>query len=236
MFIHSWSVEEQNKITKLYQPKASVFEKQKDFTPDVNAVDPQHFLYHWERDRNYLFRGFSFFYTRGKSLELCQKHMESTGDTYDCVVVCRFDAGQRDRDQQREFYVSRVNFDPTNPMNYLYSALYDQLNAGMADQWFYSKPENVLPFTKMYDRVQAYLTPGSEYEKAATTGWPDSNFFKHPSPTDPRQFTNEVLKPQSERSKELAKYPRWDCVNNHLLHKWFLIEQGIYPTCKYLVG
>jgi hypothetical protein len=236
IFFHSWEPDLEKKLRKLYNPTSCLLEPQIDFSPMVNQVDEKHFLYHWERDKNYLFRTFSFLHTRGEALRLCKEHSEKTGVYYDCVIACRFDLGQRDRDQQRQYYVSRINFDPSYDMSFMYSALYDQLNAGMADQWFYSSQENMMPFIHMRDRVREYLTPGSAYVIAATTGWPDSNYFKHPSPIDDRQFTNEVLKPAAAQSKRLAQYPRWDCVNNHLLHKWFLIEQGLYQKCKFLAG
>jgi hypothetical protein len=113
--------------------------------------------------------------------------------------------------------------------------MWDQLNAGMADQWFYSNSENMDKFISMFDKLSAYLTKGSDYEMNVTNGWFDSNFFDAYNPYDERQFTNETLK-QEGKSKDLMRYPVWECVNNHIMHKWFLKDVGLYENCKYLIG
>jgi len=234
-FCHSWSVDKEETILDWYKPKGHIIEPQVDFTDKVNDLNLEHFLYTPHRDWQYLFRAFSFYYTRMKSLELKKNYEEQNGFKYDCVISCRYDLGQRDRDQNLEYYVSRINFDPNLDMSNMYSAMWNQINAGMADQWFYSNSENMDNFIGMYDKLSEYLTPGSEYEQAVMDGWFDSNSFNHPS-EDPRQFTNETLKAESEKSTALMEYPRWECVNNHIIHKWFLKDVGLYEKCKYLKG
>ena len=41
---------------------------------------------------------------------------------------------------------------------------------------------------------------------------------------------------EEEKQKELMEYPIWECVNNHIMHKWFLKDVGLYENSKYLIG
>ena len=236
-FCHSWDVQKTQLITDWYQPKNWVIEHQIDFTEKVNAIDLERYLYTPHRDWQYLFRAFSFYYTRAKAIQLKKEYEDKHDFKYDCVISCRYDLGQRDRDQNLEYYVSRINFDPGYDMSYMYSAMWNQINAGMADQWFYSNSENMDKFIDLYDKMSSYLTADSGYEKAVCgiDGWPDSNRFTHPS-EDPRQFTNEVLLPANKKSTTPMQYPRWECINNHLMHKYFMIDTGLYKKCRYLKG
>ena len=236
-FCHSWSTSNREEILSNYSPKRYIIEEQVDFSSNVNSIDLDYFLTTPHRDWMYLFRAFSFYYTRAKALILKKDYEEENGFKYDCVISCRFDLGQRDRHWNGKYFVSRINFDPSLDMNNVYSAMWDQLNAGMADQWFYSNSTNMDHFIEIYEKLPLYLTKGSEYEKAVTQGWFDSNRFVHMiDPPDQRQYSNEVLKKEEEKQKELMEYPIWECVNNHIMHKWFLKDVGLYENSKYLIG
>lgn len=235
-FCHSWSVNDKKNIIEKYNPKKYIIEQQIDFTNCVNNIDLNYFLTTPQRDWNYLFRAFSFYYTRAQAIKLKKQFEEENNFTYDCVVICRYDIGQRDRHWTGKYFVSKINFNPTNDMNFLYSAMWDQLNAGMADQWFYSNSKNINKFIDMYDKLSQYLIKGSDYVNAVTGGWFDSNEFDCNDPSDTRQFTNEVLLNNEQKSKNFMKYPIWECVNNHIMHKWFLKDIGLYEKSKYLIG
>jgi len=236
-FCHSWSAENLNNILSKYNPKDYLIEKQIDFSNYVNSLDLNYFLTTNHRDWNYLFRAFSFYYTRAKSIQIKKNFEEKNNFKYDCVITCRYDIGQRDRHWSGKYFVSRINFNPDNDMNYVYSAMWDQLNAGMADQWFYSNSENMDKFILLFDKLSEYLKVNSDYEKQVTEGWFDSNNFLHlADPPDQRQYTNEVLKKDEYKSKDLMKYPVWECVNNHILHKWFLRDVNLYKKSRYLIG
>ena len=236
IFCHSWSTENREVILSNYKPKKWIIEDQIDFSHNVDALDLDYFLTTRHRDRLYLFRAFSFYYTRAKAILLKKQYEEEMGFKYDSVISCRFDLGQRDRNWTGKYFVSRINFDSTLDMSNVHSAMWDQLNAGMADQWFYSNSHNMDRFIEMYDALPRYLTRGSEYEKAVTEGWFDSNYFECNNPSDPRHYTNELLFREDAKSKNLMKYPVWECVNNHIIHKWFLKEIGLYEKSRYLVG
>jgi len=230
-FIHSWEPNMESHIKDLYNPVASTFEEQVDFS---DMVDEPYFDEGFQRESTMYanckaHNTLSFLYSRTKSIEL----MDGCGE-YDCVVVCRFDLGQRGKEcaHMFKYNVAEIRFDEKADMSKLYSSMWDQLNAGYADQWFYSNQENIKTLATAYNKALEYLTPGSEYEKALTEAWPDSWQFNVHSMTDPRQFTNERLK--SEPSKKLMKYPKWRCIDNHLFYKWFCIDTGLYKISEFV--
>jgi hypothetical protein len=126
----------------------------------------------------------------------------------------------------RGYNVSEINFNPTYDMKSLYSSMWMQLNAGYADQWFYSNSKNMNLFMAMPEHFFADFKVGSDYNKALNSGWFDSN--------QADEFSNEVLKPESERTANLMKYPTWQMINNHLYHKWFLKRTGLYEVSKFI--
>ena len=85
-----------------------------------------------------------------------------------------------------------------------------------------------------YEEAIKCFKEGSAYEKALMEGWFDSNAMDNLLPRDPRQFTNEVLLKAEERSTTLMRYPKWQCINNHILHKWIIKELGLYEKSKFL--
>ena len=229
-FVHSWEPDMEEHIRKLYNPVSAIFEPQIDFS---DKVDDDYFnegfnkkatMYANCTSHNTL----SFLYSRAQSIKL------KGGTEYDCVVACRFDLGQRGKEcaHMFKYNVAEIRFDENADMDKLHSSMWDQLNAGYADQWFYSSSENMDMLATAYEKAITYLAPGSEYEKAITEGWPDSKHFNVHSPTDPRQFSNELLK--SEHCNELMTYPKWRCIDNHLFYKWFCIDTGLYEISEFV--
>jgi len=235
VFFHSWEPEREKQLCELYNPKKFVCQSQLDFSSIMReyGVNEAYFNEGFNRAASKfaackLTSTLSFLYSRKKSLELCAE-----GD-YDCVIAARFDLGQRDRYQKRKYHVSTMNFDPDLDMDFFYSAMWDQLNAGLADQWFYSSKENMLKVARAYDYVYWAFKPGSKFEKEVTEGWFHSQEMDNMSSTDVRQFSNEVLKSEAERATILMKYPRWQCINNHIYCKWFVREIGLYDKARFV--
>lgn len=234
VFIHSWEKKREKQLKKVYNPKDCIFEEQIDFSKLMIESGISNEYYNAEFDRNgSIFSAckiestLSFLYSRKKSIELVPSG-------YDCVITARFDLGQRDKDQQRKYHVSTMNFFPDADMNYFYSAMWDQMNAGYADQWFYSSLENMKKVASVYDLCYKAFLPKSEYEKCVTGGWFDSQEMDNLSVTDPRQFSNEMFKDEKDRAKNLMKYPLWQCINNHLYYKWALRELGLYEKSRFV--
>lgn len=238
IFIHSWEKKNENLYQKLFNPKEMVFEDQIDFRKvmEKNFISNEYFDFVDGFDRKSspfaackIESTLSFLYSRAASLEI----MRSFG-SYDVVLTSRFDLGQIDSGSDRRYKVSLIDFQPELDMNWIYSAMWDQLNQGYADQWFYSNQDNMLKLVDLYHNAcEIYFKPGSEYERVLTTGFPDSKNHIQ-SFTAPEQFSNEML--AKEKTKDLMKFSRWQCINNHILHKWHFIQCGLYEKSKFLEG
>lgn len=236
VFFHSWDVENQDAILGLYsKPKEFIIEPQAQFLQleeEQKRIDEGLNRATSKFASCKLSSTLSFLYSRKKAIELKQQEEDKTGLLYDVVITSRFDAGQRDKFGKWKYYVSRINFSPSFDMNYVYSAMWDQLNAGYADQWLYSNSLNMDIVATLYDKCFEYFREGSDYEKMLTTGWRDSVPVNNMDSRDPGQFTNECL--QKHKSRQLMKYPKWQMINNHLLYKFFMIDTGLYEKSRFV--
>lgn len=239
VFIHSWDMEKSVYINELYKPVYSTYEKQKDFTEIMkeNNISQEYFDEGFMREYSpyancKISSTLSFLYSRQAALRLVSLFEEKKKFKYDIVIAARFDLGQRDKFGKWKYYVSQMNFDPSLDMNFVYSAMWDQLNAGYADQWFFSSSDNMKILSTAYDEALRSFLSGSLYEYAVTQGWPDSVIydmsFEHPN-----QFTNEKLKEYKSLLPEMT-YPKWQCVNNHIFYKWFFIVSGLYDKSRFV--
>jgi len=100
------------------------------------------------------------------------------------------------------------------------------MNHGYADHWFYSNSHNMDIVGNLYDKVMEYYQENSEYVKAVTQGWPESNAFD--------EFSNECMNTTTERSSQLVTFPKWGCIDNHKLYKWYFMETGLHNISKYI--
>jgi hypothetical protein len=232
VFVHSWDLENENKIKELYKPKLSVFEKQVDYEAlaKTKGVYQKNIDKDFDRNNTIYFQctiqaSLSFFSSRAMSIILKNSYENGNEFEYDVVITARFDLGHRSK-MHRGYNVSQMNFNPNADMKYLYSSMWVQLNAGYADQWFYSNSKNMNSFVLMQEHFFVDFKVDSEYNKALNNGWFDSNAAD--------EFSNEMLKPSDQRSNNLMKYPTWQMVNNHLYHKWFLNKAGLYEVSKFV--
>jgi hypothetical protein len=62
------------------------------------------------------------------------------------------------------------------------------------------------------------------------TGWPMSEKYDFYSNAN-EQFSNIHL---TDRTPELMTYPKWYCVNNHSLYKYFFIDMGMYKKLEFI--
>ena len=228
-FIHSWDLENKNEITSLYNPTAEKFQQQYSFKDELKQFD-QDWFFQGESSppgmylTNTIYRGLSFMLSRKKSVQLKKDYENNNGFTYDCVIIARFDLGQRGKETPQTYYATNFNFSDTLNMDFLYSAFWDQLNHGFADHWFFSNSKNIDILSEMYDSAFEYYQAGSDYVNSVTDGWIDSDALD--------EFSNEML--SDEKSMFLKAHPRWGCIDNHKLYKWHLIQTGLYKKCKFI--
>lgn len=236
VFIHNWQPEIQRNICKIYQPKSSTFEPQVDFKVVCkdNGIDQSYTDQGFPRSSTmYLNATFerilSFYYSRCQSLKLCFAYQKEHSFEYDWVITSRFDIGQRGGGQ-----VNQLKFDPTLDPSFFYTAHWDQINVGYGDMWHYANSTNMQVYSRIYDQALLDFKPQSEYEKCLVGGWFDSNWYNLFDTSDPRQFTNELFKPQNEKSSKLMTFPRWRASDSHLHHKWFANKNGLYQLTKWI--
>lgn len=231
IFFHTWDVQNSSKIYSQYNPIIHEIEIQKDF----NIVMSENDINQSKIDAGFnrptskyktcaIDKSLSFFYSRTQALRMAFKHAKDNDFVYDCVIAARFDLGHRST-WHLGYHVSQMDFDPNLDMNYIYSAMWMQLNAGYADQWFFSNQENMELLANMYEDSLDYFKYGSEYQKAITNNWIDSDAN---NPT-----SNEFLKDKAIR-KSTKSYPIWQMVNNHIIHKWHFIKTGLYEKSKFI--
>ena len=228
VFIHSWDLENKDTILSLYNPAASLFEEQNQFKYELSQVDEEHFFGPSKEapgmySINNIFKAMSFLYSRKYAVRLKSEYEQSNGFEYDCVVLARFDLGQRGKEHYQKYYATNFNFSELLDMNYVYSAFWNQLNHGYADHWFFSNSKNMNIVSKLYDKVIEYYQKDSEYVKRVITSWADTN--------ESDEFSNEFFK----NSKSLEKkFPLWGCIDNHKLYKWYFIDSGLYNISKFI--
>jgi len=231
VFIHSWDENLKEKIDGLYNPKIALYEKQRDFTPIARdaGIDEDWINENYGRkgtiyEQCTIQASLSFYYSRSRAIELKADYERTNKFKYDCVIVARFDIGHRST-WHMGYNVSLMPFNPTLDMNYIYSAMWKQLNAGYADQWFFSNSENIDKFGTMYENaLNDYFQKNSDYHNAIINGWFDSN--------ESNETSNEII--NKDGLAIYYKYPRWQMINNHILHKWHLREAGLYEKSKFL--
>ncbi len=224
VFIHSWDLANKEKILKLYSPVSSVFEEQKDFSEELSSLDEDYFFKNGAYYNNNMFKTFSVSYSRKMSVKIKKEHEAKNNFKYDCVVMSRYDLGQRGKEHRQKYYATNFNFNKDLNMDYVYSAFWDQLNHGFADHWFFSNSQNMDDLSCLHDKLVEYYKPESEYVKKVTEGWPDSNSYN--------EFSNEFFNPT--KSSKLKTWPLNACIDNHKLYKWYLIDSGLYDVCKFI--
>ena len=229
VFVHSWDLKNKKLINNAYNITDCIFEKQKDFSEKLKMCDNDWLLDNKDSPpgmyaTNSVFKTLSVSYSRMMANQIKCDYEEANNFKYDCVVMTRFDLGQRGKQHKQKYYATNINFNSSLNMNYIYSAFWDQLNHGFADHWFYSNSENMNMVSNLHHNLVEYYQRDSDYVKSVLNHWPDSN--------EDDEFSNEML--QNKKSNKLKKWSRWGCIDNHKLYKWHFINQKIYDKCKFL--
>lgn len=227
VFIHNWQPELKIKIEKLYRPTCSVFEKQITFKDNYESQTTFDGTHHYDIKK--MERVLSFYYSRCEAMKLCFEHEKKYDFKYDWVITTRFDISQHGG---RE--VNQLRFDPKLDNSYFYTTFWNQINAGYGDMWIYSGSDVMKIYSKIYSQALQDFQYNSSYYKELTGGWFDSNRYEQLNSDDQRQFTNELLKPKSERSTELMRFSKDRLIDSHLHHKWFAKANHLYEITKWI--
>ena len=100
--------------------------------------------------------------------------------------------------------------------------LFNQLNAGMPDMWFYFNLNAIYDMQFIYDEyIKIITSEDSEYRSLLTKGWPLSEKFDLADTNDHRQFSNILV--TNKKSNELMKYHDWELPNIHAFLKYYFL-------------
>lgn len=222
VFIHTWDKPNYDLIKFLYKPKRIELQSPYSFESELKEFDVEWFgkspgIY----SGNTIFRDLSMNFSRKRSMELID-------DDYDCVIMARFDLGQRGKEWKQKYYATNFNFADVFDKRCLYSGFWDQLNHGFCEQWLYGGQKVMKNVMSIYDKLFDYYQPNSKYTQSVTEGWFDSNSVN--------DFSNEMLKSAHERvsPSNWKTFPKWGCIDNHKTYKWHIKEVGLYDTCKFV--
>lgn len=178
VFVHTWTVEQQDQIKKLYSPKLSVFEKQ------INFKIPSYVRGDQQRKNNH----YSKWYSTKKSIDLKKKYEDQHGIRYDFVIATRFDIAlmtdfKFNQFDPHKFYVGHwceildkkgkdVFKGGRGPLDELLKKGkkissfkhshkgYPHTEEGFIDQWFFSGSEEMDRFASLFDHLDEYTKPG----------------------------------------------------------------------------
>ncbi len=227
VFIYSTDLDHAEQISDLYKPwaKEIIFEPQQDFASVLKQHNIDDSSFQAKQGFRTLSNTLAFLYARGMAIEMAAKYEARGGVRYSSVIAARFDLGQLDKLNGRHSHrVSEIGFNPRLDMNYVYSANWSQHDAGYADQWFYSSMANMRILATMYGQTIRYFKGELGYFDFLSKGVTDSCIYDN--------FSNarfDLLKGRSEEKK----YPLAEAVNNHLLHKYFFLDTGLYERSKF---
>jgi len=111
--------------------------------------------------------------------------------------------------------------------------LFNQLNVGLPDMWFYLNLKGLESLQYIYDEyVRCISSEKSQYKSLLTSGWPYSEWFNLADTNDKRQFTNLIY--SGKKSKELMRYKDWELPNIHAFHKYFMLLSKNKFDIKYV--
>lgn len=152
VYIHSWSLDNKDKIIELYRPKKYVFEQQKDFSDVINSRN-LNFLSGYPRNPHSVL---SHFYSISESFNLLYKSNEKN---YDVVIKSRFDLGRINRDtsgpgRMHPYPVQCINLVDNIKPGKIYTAFWEYFDMGPADMWFYGDFNVMNNFANLYSSFE----------------------------------------------------------------------------------
>jgi hypothetical protein len=166
VFIHSWEPDKQKLLEILYQPKAAIFEEQKDFSDLIKERGLDELKGTPRSPQSVL----SHLYSVTKAMELPFQRNER----YDVVVKARFDLGRINRlttgpySPINPYAVQCINFNPNIEADKIYMANWNHFHMGPADMWFYGSEQTMNHFKNLYQTLEEQMYIGSDFHKFAT--------------------------------------------------------------------
>lgn len=164
VFVHSWEIEKMEEITKLYNPKSSIFEGQKDFSSVINKNKLNTLTSPPRPPQSVL----SHLYSVTESVKLAYNNSTD----YDIIIKARFDLGRINRNTSgpgrgNPYPVQCINFQTDIEEDKIYMANWQHFHMGPADMWFYGSQNTMKSFTTLYDSLERNMKVDSEFHQFA---------------------------------------------------------------------
>ena len=180
IFIHTWSIDHKKELLKIYNPKLSVFEEQKQFKKSLLHPDIKKFKsifnlknlilkflfvkkYHsrLEMLKKQSFRAYSRWYSNKRVLELMNTYQSKEKIMYDCVMVTRLDIGFFKKINFHDlelsnFYAGYRNNAPNKKNNFKGDYENELSDKEFNDLWFISNSRDMIKFSKLFDLIENY--------------------------------------------------------------------------------
>jgi hypothetical protein len=185
IFIHSWSIDSEEELIRLYKPVNYLFEKQILFPESKNhpeiirwskyslrtlllkIIKPHKYkMLKIEKEKE-AFRAYSRWFSTRQSIKLKKDYEDLMGFTYDCVMITRLDVGfftklKFDQLDLNYFYASNWNDAPNEKLNLKANRRNNKEGIGFLDFWFISNSVFMDKFANLYDMIRNYsISPHS---------------------------------------------------------------------------
>lgn len=214
VFLHSWDVKHEKEIISLYNPLYYIFEDQRNFKEVIRLNSLGNGV-----NIDWLSDAMSYAYGRSNSIKLKMEYARMNNIYYDWTIMTRFDLGIHAE-------IAKLTFDSTLDNNFVYLKWWDQLNNGVPEQWLYSNSENMNLFSNLYNNYLEYFKDSSNYYKTLGS-WPQWNSFKIYDKNNMESCLENTIEKYGIVLHEHA-------ANNHVLYKYFIIEQNISDKLRFL--
>lgn len=170
VFMHSWSVDVEDELVKLYTPKKYQFQKQIMFDHPQDRNIPETNLYKYQQGH----RALSKWYSLKRAIELKSEYEKEQGFKYDYVMLTRFDTlffrdlvfTQCDPSFLWVPNFNNMEGDHKNP-----DKKADRLNMslvleGLSDMWYFSSSKIIDEFIDIYGGVKSTKYRISQHKAA----------------------------------------------------------------------
>lgn len=165
VFIHSWEIDKEGLIKNLYNPKISIFEKQKDF----NHLIQERRINQLKKCPRSPFSVLSHLYSVTETMKLPYK----INIHYDIIIKARFDLGRINRktsgpfNKKHPYPVQCINFQTNIQSDKIYMANWNHFDMGPADMWFYGSSSIMNNFIYLYKDLENQMFINSDFHKFA---------------------------------------------------------------------
>ena len=226
-------------VKETYNPEICISSSQKEFQDQLriifgdyeeNRIKNRNIWLKNKNIKNNLvsssFRIASQLYARKIVLKEAIKFINKNCFDPDIIILTRYDISCRGGTYIR--YPSRITtsiykfLNTKKEQSKVILPLFNQLNAGMPDMWFYLNLNALYNMQFIYDEYINIITSDeSDYKRLLTQGWPFSEYFDLDDTNDPRQFSNILV--NDKKNYKLMKYYDWELPNIHAFLKYYFL-------------